>query len=113
MYTEENAKLNWINRTLGDFPQSFEELEQQKDGHLLECFKCLSKDAIDYETRALHFSAHMFLKNRKSKSNYIRWSETLLTKTSWKAQRLINFTLCYQRSSTILWLLKKKPVKRV
>ena len=42
-----------------NLPQSFEELEQFRDGHLLECFKCLSKDAIDYETKALHFSAHM------------------------------------------------------
>jgi hypothetical protein len=64
MYTEENAKINWTTRRLGDLPinlpRSFEELEQFKDGHLLECFKSLSKEAIDYETRALHFSAHMF-----------------------------------------------------
>jgi hypothetical protein len=44
IFTEENAKLNWINRRFGDLninlPQSFEELEQFKDGHLLECFKC-------------------------------------------------------------------------
>ena len=40
MHTEENAKLNWINRRLVDLninlPQSFGELEQFKDGHLLE-----------------------------------------------------------------------------
>ena len=40
MYIEENAKTNWINRRLGDLPvnlpQSFEKLEQIKDGHLLE-----------------------------------------------------------------------------
>ena len=51
LYTEENAKLNWINRRLGDLninlPQSFEQLEQFRDGHLLECFRCLSKEAID------------------------------------------------------------------
>ena len=45
MFTEENAKLNWINRRLVDLhvnlPQSFEELVQFKDGHLLECFRCL------------------------------------------------------------------------
>ena len=71
LYTEENAKLNWINRRLGDLyinlPQSFEELEQFKDGHLLECFRCLSKDAIDYETKALHFSAHMFFEKPEIK----------------------------------------------
>ena len=64
LYTEENAKLNWINRRLADLninlPKSFKELEQFKNGHLLECFKCLSKEAIDYKTRALHFSAHLF-----------------------------------------------------
>ena len=66
IYTEENAKLNWINVIFGDLhiilPQSFKELEQSKDEHLLECFICLSKEAIDYETKALHFSAHMFEK---------------------------------------------------
>ena len=71
MYTEENAKLNWINRRLGDLPvnlpQSFEKLEQFKDGHLLECFRSLSKEAIDYETRALHFSAHMFFEKPEIK----------------------------------------------
>ena len=64
MYTEENAKINWTTRRLGDLPinlpRSFEELEQFKEGHLLECFRNLSKEAIDYETKALHFSAHMF-----------------------------------------------------
>ena len=71
MFTEENAKLNWINRRLGDLrinlPQSFEQLEQFKHGHLLECFRCLSKEAIDYETRALHFSAHMFFEKPEIK----------------------------------------------
>ena len=45
IFTEENVKLNWINRS-GDLninlPQSLDALEQFKDGHLLECFKCLS-----------------------------------------------------------------------
>ena len=70
-FTEENAKLNWINRRLGDLninlPQAFDALEQFKDGHLLECFKCLSKEAIDYETKALHFSAHMFFEKPEIK----------------------------------------------
>ena len=35
--------------------------------HLLECFKCLSKEAIDYETKALHFSAHMFFEKPEIK----------------------------------------------
>ena len=69
IFTEENAKLNWINRRFGDLninlPQSFDALEQFKDRHLLECFKCLSRGAIDYETKALHFSAHMFLRSQK------------------------------------------------
>ena len=38
MFTEENAKLNWINRRLADLhvnlPQSFKQLEQFRDGHL-------------------------------------------------------------------------------
>ena len=72
MYTEENTKLNCINRRVGDLninlPQSFEELEQFQDGHLLECLKCLSTDAIDYETRALHFSAHLFFEKPNQKT---------------------------------------------
>ena len=71
IFTEENAKSNWINRKFGDLninlPQSFEALEQFKDGHLLECFKCLSKEAIDYETKALHFCAHMFFEKPEIK----------------------------------------------
>ena len=58
-------------RRFGDLhinlPQSFEELEQSKDGHLLELFKCLSKEAVDYETKALHFSAHMFFEKPEIK----------------------------------------------
>ena len=64
MFTEEDVKTNWINRKLGDLkfslPTTFEELEQFQNGHLLECFLNLEKEAIDYETKALHFSAHMF-----------------------------------------------------
>ena len=41
-------------------PTNFEELEQFKDGHMLECFQNMDKEAINYETKALHFSAHMF-----------------------------------------------------
>ena len=52
-----------------NLPKSFEEFEQFKDGHLLECFKCLSKDARDYETKALHFSAHMFFKKMEIKKS--------------------------------------------
>jgi hypothetical protein len=60
-----------MNRKLGDLPvnlpQSFEQLEQFKDGHLLECFRCLSKEAIDYETRALHLCAHTFFEKPEIK----------------------------------------------
>ena len=48
-------------------PTTFEELEQYKDGHLLECFLSLEKEAIDYETKALHFSAHMFFEKAEVK----------------------------------------------
>ena len=71
MFTEEDIKTNWINRKLGDLktslPTTFEELEQFKNGHLLECFLNLEKEAIDYETKALHFSAHMFFEKPEVK----------------------------------------------
>ena len=63
-FTEEDVKTNWVNRKLDDLkitlPTNFEELEQFKDGHLIHCFLNMDKEAINYETRALHFSAHMF-----------------------------------------------------
>ena len=71
MFTEEDVKTNWINRKVGDLkislPTTFGELEQYKDGHLLECFLSLEKEAIDYETKALHFSAHMFFEKAEVK----------------------------------------------
>ena len=71
LFTDEDVKTHWINRKFGDLkislPTKFEELEQYKDGHLLECFLSLEKEAIDYETKALHFSAHMFLRKQKSR----------------------------------------------
>ena len=64
MFTEEDAKTNWVNRKEGDlaftFPDTLEKLELFKDGHLLECFKCWNKEAINYETKALHLSAQKF-----------------------------------------------------
>jgi len=71
MFTEEDIKTNWINRKVGDLkislPTTFEELEQYKDGHLLECFLSLEKEVMDYETKALHFSAHMFFEKAEVK----------------------------------------------
>ena len=34
---------------------------------MLECFRCLSKEAIDYETRAIHCSAHLFFEKPEIK----------------------------------------------
>ena len=42
LFTEEDANMNWINRSLEELkislPTTFEALEQFKDGHMLEFF---------------------------------------------------------------------------
>ena len=71
IFTKEDVKTSWVNRKLEDLkivlPTNFEELEQFKDGHLLECFQNMDKEAINYETKALHFSAHMFFEKPEVK----------------------------------------------
>ena len=71
IFTEEDVKTSWVNRKLEALktvlPTNFEELEQFKDGHLLECFQNMDKEAINYETKALHFSAHMFFEKPEVK----------------------------------------------
>ena len=74
-YTEDLSMQNLIDRkyeALGILlPDSFQLLEDFKDGHTLECFRCLNKDAINTEMKALHFSAPVFLK--EVMSNNINW----------------------------------------
>ena len=74
LFTEEDVKTNWANRKFEDIkiklPTNFEELEQFKDGHLLECFLNLDREAINYETKALHFSAHMFFEKEEVKRDF-------------------------------------------
>ena len=69
IFTEEDVKTSWVDRKLEDLkivlPTNFEELEQFKDGHLLACFQNMDKEAINYETKALHFSAHMFFEKEE------------------------------------------------
>ena len=58
LFTEEDVKTSWVTRKLDDLkiklPTNFEELEQFKEGHLLNCFLNMDKEAINYETGALH-----------------------------------------------------------
>ena len=69
MFTEDDAKIKWVNRREGDFafifPDMLENLELFKGGHLLESFNCLDKEAINYETKALHCRAHMLFEKQK------------------------------------------------
>ena len=71
LFTEEDVKTNWVNRKVGDLnielPTTFEELEQFKNGHPLYCFLNTNKEAVIYETQALHFSAHMFFEKPEVK----------------------------------------------
>ena len=67
IFTEDIAFKNWLNRKPEllklKSPADFQELVNFSDSSNLECFKCLDKEAINYETSVLHFSAHIFLKN--------------------------------------------------
>ena len=95
LFTEEDVKTNWANRKLEDIkiklPTNFEELEQFKDGHLLECFLNLDKEAINYETKALHYSAHMFFEKPEVKKTLFHLVKLFAFKNqseSRKTQRL-------------------------
>ena len=71
IFTEDTSFKNWLNRKPEDLgfilPKSFEELENFVDGSNLEVFRCLDKEAINYETNALHLSAHMFFERQDVK----------------------------------------------
>ena len=68
-YTEDIAFKNWLNRTPEQLrlwcPSDFQELLDFTDSSNLDCFKNMDKKAINYETNAIHISAHMFLKMLK------------------------------------------------
>ena len=52
-------------------PKSFEELENFVDGSNLEVFRCLDKEAINYETNALHLSADLFFERQDVKQKFV------------------------------------------
>ena len=63
LFTEDIILKNWLNRK-PDFlklksPVNFQELVDFSDLSNLECFKCLDREAINYETSALHISAFL------------------------------------------------------
>ena len=92
MFKEAGVKINWVNRKLEDLnislPTTFESLEQFKDGYLLECFLNLDKEAFNYETRALHFSAHIFFKKPEVKKALYALVSNFLIKINWKEKEL-------------------------
>ena len=64
MFSEEESVSGWINRFVKDIkfkmPKTFAELEMWDIGHMYECFHKLESEVINAETRALHYSAHIF-----------------------------------------------------
>ena len=48
-------------------PSTFQELENFEGASDLVVFRCLEKEAINYETNALHISAHMFFERNEVK----------------------------------------------
>ena len=48
-------------------PSTFQELENFEGASNLVVFRCLDKEAINYETTALHVSAHMFFERNEVK----------------------------------------------
>ena len=75
IFTEDTSFKNWLNHKPEDLgfilPKSFEELENFSDGSNLEVFRCLDKEAINYETNALHLSAHMFFERQDVKQKFV------------------------------------------
>ena len=74
IFTEDTAFKNWRNHKPEDlgliFPASFQELENFEGASNLEVFRCLEKEAIKYETNALHISAHMFFEKEEVKRDF-------------------------------------------
>ena len=62
-------------------PKAYAELETFENGHTYECFHNLDIEVINInaEIKALHYSAHLFLKKLKSKQNCFLSFRTLLT----------------------------------
>ena len=74
LFTEDIAFKNWLNRKPEMLklkaPANFQELVNFSDSSNLECFKCLEKEAINYESSALHISAHMFFEKTEVKQKW-------------------------------------------
>ena len=77
-FTEDIVFKNWMNRKQQQlnlwYPANFQELLNFSDSSSLECFKCLDKKAINYETSQIHISAHMFFENTDVKQ---KWQSVL------------------------------------
>ena len=73
-YTEDIAFKNWLNRTPGQFelwcPSVFQELVEFTNSSYLDFFKNIDKEAINYETTAIHICAHMFFENTEVKQKW-------------------------------------------
>ena len=115
VFTAEDVKTSWVNRKLDDLkikmPINFEELEQYMDGHLLDCSLNMDEEAINYETKALHFSAHMFFEKPEVKKALYNLVRLFAIKNQYKNKRLNDFTQFFQRRKITDLLLKKKLVK--
>ena len=115
IFTEEDVKTNWANRRLEDLkiklPTNFEELEQYKDGHLLECFLNLDKDAINYETKALHFSAHMFFEKPGVKKAIFHLVKQFALKNASESRKTQRLHTILSKKEMINLSLKMKLVK--
>jgi hypothetical protein len=99
--------MNWVNRKLEDLkislPTTFEALEQFKDGHLLECFLNLEKEAINYETKVLHFSAQMFFeKPELKKALYSLVKQFALNHQSESKKKLQDYTVLSRKDNDCL-----------
>ena len=71
LFTEEEAISRWVNRSATyiklKLPTNFNKLETFDRDHALECFHNLDVDIINAETKALHYSAHIFYEKAEVK----------------------------------------------
>ena len=71
IFTEDTSFKNCLNCKPEDlvviFPTNFQDLEDFDGGSNLEVFRCLNKQAINYETSAIHLSPHMFFERQDVK----------------------------------------------
>ena len=85
MFSKEESINGWINRSEKDMnfrkPKTLSELETWHKGHTYKCFHIVEIEVINAETKALHFSAHLFYEKTEVKTKMLSILQNFATAT--------------------------------